>query len=310
MPLTDVRNKVAVITGGASGIGLAMARRFKREGMRLVLADAETEPLQQAAAELDAPDLGVLAVLTDVRDPASLDALARATLDRFGAAHLLCNNAGVSRMAGHDRLTDQDWRWLFDVNLFGVVNGVRSFLPLLKANPEGGHIVNTASLSGLMATRSQAAYAASKYAVVGFSEVLALELAAEGARVGVTAVCPGPVRTNISSSARNRAPEYGQADTSNPAPDIHERAFRAELTDDQWATADQIADQAFDAVLTGQFWVITHPGMMGPVDARHSAIMAAASPPTPASRVLPPEGEDPELAPAQDPPLLGEGDHA
>ncbi len=270
MPLTDVRGKVAVVTGGASGIGLAMARRFTAEGMQVVIADYEEGPLEQAAAELNA-----FGARVDVRDPASVDALAKATVDRFGTAHLLCNNAGVSRMAGHDRLTDQDWRWLFDVNLFGVVNGVRSFLPILKANPDGGHIINTASLSGLCATPSQAAYAASKYAVTGFSEVLAMELQAEGGKVGVSAVCPGPVRTNIGSSARNRAPEYGEIDRSNPAPDIHELAFRGDITDDAWATPEWIADQAFEAALAGRFWVITHPEMMGQVERRHEAIMAA-----------------------------------
>ena len=271
MPLADLDGRVAVITGGASGIGLALARRCKAEGMRLVLGDAEQAPLDAAAAEL-----GALGVRTDVRDPAALDALAAAALDRFGGVHLLCANAGVSRMAGHDRLTDQDWRWLFDVNLFGVVNGVRSFLPALKANPDGGHIVVTASLSSLMATRSQAAYAASKYAVAGFCEVLALELQAEGSRVGVTAVCPGPVRTNIRFSARNRAPQYGQADASNPAPDLHEQAFRAEASDDLYTSPEHVADLAMDAVRTGQFWVITHPDMIAPVETRHQAIMAAA----------------------------------
>ena len=272
MPLTNLKGKVAVITGGASGIGLALARRCKAEGMRLVLGDAEQAPLDAAAAELDA-----LGVRTDVRDPDALDALAVATLDRFGAVHLLCANAGVSRMAGHDRLTDQDWRWLFDVNLFGVVGSVRSFLPALKANPDGGHIVVTASLSSLMATRSQAAYAASKYAVAGFAEVLALELEAEGSRVGVTAVCPGPVRTNIRFSARNRAPEYGQADVSNPAPDIHEQAFRAGIDEADWRTPEQIADAAFAGVLRGELWIITHPHMMGPVNARGEAIAAAGA---------------------------------
>ena len=271
MPLADLDGKVAVITGGASGIGLALARRCKAEGMHLVLSDAEQAPLDAAAAEL-----GALGVRIDVRDPDALDALAAATLERFGAVHLLCANAGVSRMAGHDRLTDQDWRWLFDVNLFGVVGAVRSFLSALKANPDGGHIVVTASLSSLMATRSQAAYAASKYAVAGFCEVLALELQAEGSHVGVTAVCPGPVRTNIRFSARNRAPEYGQGDASNPAPDTHEQAFRAEASDDLYASPEHVADLAIDAVRTGQFWVITHPDMIGPVEARHQAIMAAA----------------------------------
>ncbi len=271
MALTDLRGKVAVITGGASGIGLALARRLLAEGMQVVLADLEQPALDEAAAAL-----GVPGVRTDVRDEASLKALADAVIARFGAVHLLCNNAGVSRMAAIERLTAQDWRWLFDVNLFGVVNGVRAFLPLLKANPEGGWILNTASLSSLYPTRSQGAYAATKYAVAAFSETLALELEGEGSTVGVTVLCPGPVRTNIGTSSRNRGAQYTAAAPAAAGPDIHEQAFRASVEPRDWALPDDVAAQAVDAVKAGRFWVITHPHMMGLVEARHRAIEAAA----------------------------------
>ncbi len=271
MPLKNLPGKVAVVTGGASGIGYALAARLIAEGMQVVLADFEQPALDEAAAAL-----GVMGVRVDVRDEASLQALADATLDRFGVVHLLCNNAGVSRMAAISRLSAQDWRWLFDVNLMGVVNGVRVFLPLLEANADGGHILNTASLSSLYPTRSQGAYAATKYAVAAFSETLALELEGEGSRVGVTILCPGPVRTRIGTSARNRGPEYAGAAPVVAGPDIHEQAFRASVEERDWADPDHVAAAAVEAVKAGQFWAITHPHMMGPVEARHLGIMAAA----------------------------------
>lgn len=273
MPLKDLAGKIAVVTGGASGIGRALAERLIAEGMQVVLADYEASALEETARAL-----GVMGVRTDVRDEASLRALATAVLDRFGAVHLFCNNAGVSKMAAISRLTAQDWRWLFDVNLMGVVNGVRVFLPILSANPEGGHILNTASLSSFYPTRSQGAYAATKYAVAAFTEVLELELAAEGSAVGVTAVCPGPVRTNIGSSARNRGPEYGAPAPTDAGPDIHLQAFRDSVEDSNWATPDQIAVAAIEGVKAGQLWVITHPQMMAPVEGRHDRIMSAAAP--------------------------------
>ena len=261
--------QVQIATDAAKGAGARLA-----EGMEVVLADFEQAALDEAARAL-----GVMGVRVDVRDEASLKGLADMVLDRFGAVHLLCNNAGVSKMAAISRLTGQDWRWLFDVNLMGVVNGVRVFLPILKANPDDGHILNTGSLSGLMPTVSQGAYAASKYAVVGFSEVLALELAAEGSKVGVSVICPGPVRTNISTSARNRGPEYPLA-PADPSPDLHERAFRAQVSDRDWIGADDVARDALAAVRGGDFWVITHPHMMDEVEARHRVLMAAAGRPT------------------------------
>jgi NAD(P)-dependent dehydrogenase (short-subunit alcohol dehydrogenase family) len=271
MALDQPGGKVAVITGGASGIGLALAERCLAEGMKVVIGDYEEGPLAEAAGRLD-----VLAVRTDVRSPQSVQALAQAAVDRFGAVHLLCNNAGVSVMTGISALTIDDWRWVFDVNLFGTVNGVQAFLPLLKANPDGGHILNTVSLSGLYTVRAQAAYAASKAAVLSFSETLRLELDAEGGKVGVTAVCPGPVRTNIRTSIRNRSGEYGPTGRDAANPDAHERAFRAQLPDGVMIEAGAVADMAIDAVKHGEFWVITHPALMGPVEARHREIMAAS----------------------------------
>jgi NAD(P)-dependent dehydrogenase (short-subunit alcohol dehydrogenase family) len=271
MAIEDLSGKVAVVTGGASGIGLALAKRLKADGADVVIADREAPALAIAAKDLD-----VVGLQADVRDEASLEALADAAIERFGRVDLVCANAGVSRMAAIERLTAQDWRWLFDVNVFGVVNTVRAFLPLLKANPDGGHILITASLSSLYPTRSQGAYASTKYAVAGFAETLALELEAEGARVGVSVLCPGPVRTNIGTSARNRGAEYA---SNAPAPegiDIHEKAFRDSVDPRDWSLPDDIAAQGIEGVKAGLFWVITHPRMMAPVLERHRRIEAAA----------------------------------
>ena len=270
MTIETLSGKGAVITGAASGIGLALARRCAAEGMRLVLADCEAGPLERTAAAL-----GAKAVLADVRDAGSLDALAEAAAAQLGRIDLVCANAGVSRMAAIERLTADDWRWLFDVNLFGVVETVRAFLPGLKANPEGGHVVITASLSSLYPTRSQGAYAATKAAVAMYGETLALELQGEGSKVGVSLVCPGPVRTNIGTSARNRGEGYPLAAPA-AGTDIHEQAFRDSVREGDWSTPDEIAGAALAAVRAGALWAITHPQMMHLVEARHRAIESAA----------------------------------
>lgn len=272
MDMADLRGRTAVVTGAASGIGFALARLLKGEGMNVLLADRDEDALARAGAELDAPG-----VVADIRDPESVAALQREAISRFGAVHLLCANAGVSRMAGVERLTPEDWRWLFEVNVFGAVNTVQAFLPALKANPEGGHVLITASLSSLYPTRAQAAYAATKYALAAFGETLALELQAETAKVGVSLLCPGPVRTNIGTGYGRREARYVAATPAKTGPDIHEQAFRETVVDEDWRTPDQIAEAALEGLRRGELWIITHPEMMGPVEARAREIEAAAA---------------------------------
>ena len=271
--MTRLEGKRAVITGAASGIGLALARRLKADGMLLVLADHDQAALDQVSAELGAPG-----ILTDIRDPASVTALADAAVARFGTVHLLCSNAGVSRMAGVERLTIEDWRWLFDVNLFGAVNAVHAFLPVLKANPDGAHILFTASLSSFYATRAQAAYGATKYALAAFGETLALELQAEGAKVGVTLLSPGPVRTNIGTGYGKREAQYRSADAGEALPpDQHELAFRNGVVETDWTTPERVAEAALAGMRRGELWVVTHPDLMHSTVDRHRAIEAAAA---------------------------------
>lgn len=272
LDMTALEGKTAVVIGAASGIGLALARRLKAEGMQLVLADFDREALDRAATEL-----GAFAVLTDIRDPESVRSLADRAVARFGNIHLLCSNAGVSRMAGIERLTLQDWRWLFDVNLFGAVNAVEAFLPILKTSPEGAHILFTASLSSFYPTRAQAAYGAAKYALAALGETLALELQAEGARVGVTLLCPGPVRTNIGTGYAKREERYrSPGESSGAGADIHEQAFRNETAESDWTTPELVAQEALEGMRRGEMWVITHPRLMSAALARNRAIAEAS----------------------------------
>jgi NAD(P)-dependent dehydrogenase (short-subunit alcohol dehydrogenase family) len=187
--LPDLGGKVAIVTGGASGIGKGIATQLVAEGARVIIADIQRDAMAATAAEIGA----AMAVHVDVSDPASVDALARQVIETFGAVHVVCNNAGIGPLAPVADLTLDDWRWMIGVNLWGVIHGVHTFLPILKQNRDGGHIVNTASMAGLVAGPRLGAYAAAKYGVVGLTEVLAAELAADNSRVGVSVLCPGTV---------------------------------------------------------------------------------------------------------------------
>jgi NAD(P)-dependent dehydrogenase (short-subunit alcohol dehydrogenase family) len=200
--LQDLRGRVAVVTGGASGIGRGIARQLIGAGMQVVIADIERDALSRTADEI-----GAAGIPADVSDLESVRALARSVTGRFGAVHVVCNNAGVGPMARIADLTIEDWQWLIGVNLYGVIHGVQTFLPILEANADGGHIVNTASMAGLVAPQRLGAYSVTKFGVVALTEVLAAELAQAGSRVGATVLCPGTVRTNIRTSSRNR-PEH------------------------------------------------------------------------------------------------------
>jgi NAD(P)-dependent dehydrogenase (short-subunit alcohol dehydrogenase family) len=266
--MDEVRGKVAVVTGGASGIGRALATRFIAEGMNVIIADVEQGPLEAAAAEL-----GAHGVRTDVADAASVAALADATLERFGAVHVLCNNAGVGGGGQIKDLTLKDWQWVIDVNLWGVIHGVHTFLPHLLQNPDGGHIVNTASMAGLVAAPGIGPYNAAKYGVVAISETLADELAADGSRVGVSVLCPGLVRTNIFTSQRNRPAALRNEQRKTAARSANEEI--AQALRERGIDPATVAGRVFDAIRTNTFWIITHPEFLPAVAERTEQIQAA-----------------------------------
>lgn len=262
--LPDLNGKVAIVTGGASGIGKGIATRLVAEGARVVIADIQRDAMETAAAEI-----GAAGVLTDVSDPASVDALAAAVLDRYGAVHVICNNAGIGPLAPVADLTLDDWRWMIGVNLWGVIHGVHTFLPILKRNRDGGHIVNTASMAGLVAGPRLGAYAAAKYGVVGLSEVLAAELAADNSRVGVSVLCPGTVHTNIGTSSRNRPADL---------PDAGFKDIDIELEDNpryRWIYPADAGAVVVRAIKRGDLYALTHPDWYPMVAARHEAIAEA-----------------------------------
>ena len=246
--------QVAVVTGAASGIGRGLAEAFLRRGLSVVAADVEAGALEEAVGELAAAGR-VVGQVTDVRDPDALQRLAVRTLDELGRVDVVCNNAGVvTTRSPMWEQSPEDWRWTLDVNLLGVVNGIRAFVPHLVRQGHG-HVVNTASIAGLapIPGGGNGAYTASKHAVVGLSETLSVELAAVGADVGVTVLCPGPVPSRIHTAARNRPSELtAVAEPSGSLPD-----FRLTL---EPVSASAVAEQVCVAVESRTFYVLPGPG--------------------------------------------------
>jgi NAD(P)-dependent dehydrogenase (short-subunit alcohol dehydrogenase family) len=206
--MQELQGRVAVVTGGGSGIGRALVHAFAAAGMAVVVADIEQDAAELVAGEARQREVRALAVPTDVADPPSLEALAARVAQEFGSVNVLCNNAGVFLAGSLAEATREEWAWLLAVNLLGVVEGVRAFLPLLRrAGPREAHIVNTASGAGLSAPPGMGIYSTTKYAVVGYSETLRRDLAPEG--IGVSVLCPGGVNTRIFEAGRNRQPQFG-----------------------------------------------------------------------------------------------------
>jgi NAD(P)-dependent dehydrogenase (short-subunit alcohol dehydrogenase family) len=278
MLMREFKGKTAFVTGGASGIGLAMAKAFAENGMNVMLADVEPSALDSALKGLNQYGNHVRGVACDVADPDSVERAAQATFAGFGNVHILCNNAGVAAGSGIDSVSIESWRWVVDVNLMGVVYGVRSFLPHMRAHGEGGHIVNTASMAGMISGWFSP-YDATKFAVVAMSEGLKPQLQPLG--IGVSVLCPYFVRTKIGESGRNRQERYGQMSTLDPGSPA---ATVVEEIRKQIAAGLDPADVAarvLAAIENEELYIFTHPNMRRFVEARFAAIEAAMDRVTP-----------------------------
>lgn len=276
--MDEFEGKVAVITGGAAGIGLAMARRFGAAGMKLVIADIDQGALDATVATLTSEGLDVMAVRADVSDRAQVQAIADATMAAHGAVHIVCNNAGVGSGGLTWELTEADWKWVLGVDLWGVIHGVGIFTPLIIASG-GGHVVNTASMAGLTSPPYMAPYNVAKHGVVALSESMYHELKLAAPSVGITVVCPGWVQTQIHTSTRNRPT------TGEQAPDSDVTAGDAEALQSMIGalvadglTPESVAEQVFDAVAADRFYVLTHPEWSGMVLGNTKRMLAGENP--------------------------------
>lgn len=275
--MIDFRNRTAVITGAASGIGLALARRAVKEGMKLALADIEGEKLKDVAATLGLPDDRISLHTVDVSREEDIARLANETFDHFGEVHLLCNNAGVCMTRGTWEHSTADWEWVLGVNLRSVIHGVHHFLPRMLKQKSDSHVVNTASVAGLLSTPGFAAYNVSKHGVVTLSETLYSELAAMNARVGVSLLCPAWVPTGILESGRYRQRSDGvPVQISRTSADYEARMAKAVRSGR--LTADDMASAVFEAVAGNRFYVIPHAKIKQAIEVRMEDIIESRNP--------------------------------
>jgi NAD(P)-dependent dehydrogenase (short-subunit alcohol dehydrogenase family) len=261
--MEDLKGKTAFITGGASGLGLAMAHAFGEAGMQVMLADIEEAPLMKAVAELEERQIRASGVLCDVAVRQAIEAAAAKTVETFGKVHVVCNNAGVGAGGPIDQVRHSDWDWILAVNLMGVVYGMETFLPLIRSHGEGGHFVNTASMAGMVSPPGMEPYCATKFAVVAMSEGWAGQLAPENIEVSV--LCPGFVKTKINQSGRTRQAQFG-------GPVVSEIVANSAV--ENGIDPERVGRRVLEAVRAKERYIFTHPDMRGFVQARFAGIMA------------------------------------
>lgn len=277
--MQDLNGKVAVVTGAASGIGLALTRRFGAEGMKVVMGDVEASALAAAAESLRAEGVEVATVMVDVSDPSSVEQLARKTLESFGAVHLLCNNAGVGGGGPTWEIPLSTWDWIVGVNMLGVVHGIRSFVPRMIEQDEG-HVVNTASIAGLISGPGMSPYNATKHAVVAISEALHHELALIDSPVKVSVLCPGFVRTRIHEADRNWPERYGSMPTASTQLGGRDARQWVRQAIESGMDPSVIAEAVHQAVLDEKFWILTHPELNDVVLDRYRGAVEGRNPAT------------------------------
>jgi NAD(P)-dependent dehydrogenase (short-subunit alcohol dehydrogenase family) len=265
--MEQVEGKVAFVTGGASGIGYGMARVFLRNGMKVVIADIRQDHLDAVHAELAGAN-NVHFIKLDVTDRAAMKAAAGETERVFGRIHVLCNNAGVGILGGSKRATYDDWDWGLGVNLGGVVNGIQTFVPRILAHGEGGHIVNTSSMAGVLPGAGATIYVTAKAAVLGLSESLKAELAAD--KIGVTVLCPGPITTNIHEVAKLRPEKFSDSGLGEI-----ERNLAHRVPSPTWMDPLRVGEMVLDAIRRDLLFVFTHKEYKAGVAQRFEATLAA-----------------------------------
>lgn len=277
--MQDFQDKVAVITGAASGIGRALAKHCVQEGAKVVLADVEEPALMETAQALQAQGGTVLPIRTNVAQAEDIQALAIQTLDAFGAVHLLFNNAGVAGLGAGSavwRSTVQDWEWVLGVNLWGVIHGLQTFVPIMLAQETEGHIVNTASMGGLITSEPSASYQVSKHGVVALSEHLYHTLAQQDAKIKTSVLCPGWVKTDVLNAERNRPPSLHVE-----RPVVGKRAAALAAAQQSMAagmTPQEVATLVFQAIRKEKFYILTHPELKPMIRQRMEDILQERNP--------------------------------
>lgn len=277
--MPELKGKVAVITGAASGIGRGLAERFAREGMRLVLADIEPGTLEATATALRGKAADIATLVTDVSDGIAVEALASLAYDRFGAVHILCNNAGIVPAGRFRPVWDyavEDWTWAMGVNLMGIVHGIRSFVPRMRAAGDWGHVVNTISVAGLISGPNAPVYGASKHAAMRVTEALYASLQDENSSIGVTALCPGVVQTGIGDSERNRP--KGLMPSGGIAEDTPEMRDAAAKVKAGGLMPDAVADMVIEAICNRQLYLLTTAAFDRAVRTRADDLLARRNP--------------------------------
>ena len=266
--MSDIQGRVAFVTGGASGLGLSMARSFLKRGASVMLADRDAEGLQRAVAALSSDTNQVASVVCDVADASEIEKAAQATIDHFGKVHIVVNNAGVGLGGQPGEIPLQDWRWIVDINLMGVVHGVEVFTPLIQSHGEGGHIINTGSMAGHVAPGGMGPYNATKYAVVGYSESLKAELMPHN--IGVSVLCPGWVRTNIHTTGFGRPSGGPTLEEAKNDPQFQEMdaVIKGGLD------PDKVADWVAECVEANRLYIFTHEIMKMGIDMKYAQIQA------------------------------------
>ena len=276
--MKEFRDKVAVITGGASGLGLAMAKRFAAEGMKLVLADIEEDALRRVEQDFRKAKVPVIGIWTDVSRAQDIERLAEKALATYGAVHVLCNNAGVAPNGAVWENTLADWEWVMGVNVWGVIHGVRTFLPIMLRQDTECHVVNTAWVAGLLSVPNMGSYCVSKHSVVTLTECLFHDLQQRDAKIGVSVLCPAYVPTGIADSERNRPALLRNAQRNKTAEEIASEESMRHAVSSGRINADQVAQMVFDAMQENRFYVLTHPKIKGAIRTRMEDILLERQP--------------------------------